>query len=217
MRTLRPRNDTPSISSRNRCSRPSSPRSAILPPAPTTRCHGNPSAPWRARTVKRAARGNPAAVATWPYVITLPRGTRAITALNFPSEVIPLAPAPSSVQPPPDIRARAPRATRRRPYDSFKGLMARPRGEPSSPTPSRVSSNSLGVSRLVAAYPSRRTGEVRPDDVDPVQDGGDAGQDDRGQEQSEQDPPQPRVVRCRRRGKRVRSRDLGTDDEPVHE
>lgn len=54
----------------------------MRPPAPTTRCHGRPFAPQSARTVRRAAPGKPAAFATSPYVVTLPRGIRAITARN---------------------------------------------------------------------------------------------------------------------------------------
>ena len=43
MSTRLPRNFTPSISRRMRCSIPASNLSLISPPAPTTRCHGSPS------------------------------------------------------------------------------------------------------------------------------------------------------------------------------
>ena len=43
MSTFRPRNRTPSPSRRSRCSRAESPRNLISPPAPSTRCQGNPN------------------------------------------------------------------------------------------------------------------------------------------------------------------------------
>jgi hypothetical protein len=78
MRTRSRRKVTPSATSRRRCSRPASPGREIRPPAPTTRCHGNPLPRCNAHTVSRAAPRKPAASATAPYEITLPRGMRAI-------------------------------------------------------------------------------------------------------------------------------------------
>ena len=92
IRTRPPRKVTPSMLSRRRCSWPSSPIRAIRPPAATTRCQGRPAPPYNALTVRRAAPGNPAASATWPYVITFPRGTLAITRRNRASVDKPQAP-----------------------------------------------------------------------------------------------------------------------------
>ena len=82
IRTRLPRKATPSMLRRRRCSRASSPVKAMRPPAATTRCQGNSAPPYNALTVRRAAPGNPAASATWPYVITFPRGTFSITRRN---------------------------------------------------------------------------------------------------------------------------------------
>ena len=43
MFTFSPKNPTPSARRCMRCSKPCSPASRILPPAPTMRCHGNPA------------------------------------------------------------------------------------------------------------------------------------------------------------------------------
>jgi hypothetical protein len=72
--TRRPRNRTPSASSRNRCSIAESPVNLIAPPAPNTRCHGNPNPRRKIAATCRAAPGNPAARAIPPYVETFPRG-----------------------------------------------------------------------------------------------------------------------------------------------
>lgn len=72
--TRRPRNRTPSASKRSLCSIAESPVSLISPPAPNTRCQGNPKPRRRAAATRRAAPGNPAARATPPYVETFPRG-----------------------------------------------------------------------------------------------------------------------------------------------
>jgi len=72
--TREPLKRTPSASRRRRCSKPDSAGKAILPPAATTRCHGNPCDCRNAHTTCRAAPGKPAARATAPYVETLPRG-----------------------------------------------------------------------------------------------------------------------------------------------
>lgn len=78
--TFLPRNRTPSLSSRKRCSKPSSPGREILPPEPITRCHGSPLTWRRTCATCRAQRGYPAAAAMPPYVLTLPRGIRRIMA-----------------------------------------------------------------------------------------------------------------------------------------
>jgi hypothetical protein len=72
--TRRPRNRTPSASRRSRCSIAESPVSLIWPPAPNTRCQGNPNPRRKAAATRRAAPGNPAARATPPYVETFPGG-----------------------------------------------------------------------------------------------------------------------------------------------
>lgn len=74
MSTLRPRKRTPSASNRNRCSMALSPVSLMAPPAPRTRCQGNPNPRRNTRATSRAAPGKPAARATPPYVDTFPRG-----------------------------------------------------------------------------------------------------------------------------------------------
>src|SRR5581483_3601405 len=79
MSTLRPRNLTPSASSRSRCSIAESPLSLISPPAPSTRCHGKPNPRRSTRATIRACPGRPAALATAPYVRTFPRGIARIT------------------------------------------------------------------------------------------------------------------------------------------
>ena len=79
MSTFRPRNRTPSACSRNRCSAAESPRNLISPPAPSTRCQGNPNPRCKMRATKRDRPGYPAALATPPYVNTLPRGMARIT------------------------------------------------------------------------------------------------------------------------------------------
>jgi hypothetical protein len=87
IQTRLPRNATPSVSSRRRCSNPDSPGKRIFPPAPNTRCHGNPRAARRAQTTCRAQPGKPAAAATSPYVDTLPLGILRIVSrimLNMP-------------------------------------------------------------------------------------------------------------------------------------
>lgn len=66
IRTRRPRNETPSSRRRRRCSSPSSPGSAIRPPAATTRCQGSAFPLRRAHTVMRAPPGAPPASATSP-------------------------------------------------------------------------------------------------------------------------------------------------------
>ena len=66
IQTRFPWNTTPSDSNRIRCSRAFSPVSEIFPPAPTTRCHGNPRPARSAHTTWRAEPGNPAARATAP-------------------------------------------------------------------------------------------------------------------------------------------------------
>ncbi len=63
---FRPRKRTPSASSRRRCSMAESPRTLISPPAPNTRCHGNPNPRCRTRATSRAPLGSPAARATAP-------------------------------------------------------------------------------------------------------------------------------------------------------
>ena len=77
--TRRPRNRTPSLSSRKRCSARESPRNLISPPAPSTRCHGNPYPRCKRRATMRDLPGYPAALATPPYVSTFPRGMARIT------------------------------------------------------------------------------------------------------------------------------------------
>ena len=72
--TFRPRKRTPSASNRNRCSIAESPRSLISPPAPSTRCQGNPYPLPKIRATNRADPGNPAIRAIPPYVETFPRG-----------------------------------------------------------------------------------------------------------------------------------------------
>ena len=79
MSTRRPRNRTPSLSSRNRCSAAESPRNLISPPAPSTRCQGNPNPRCRMRATMRDRPGYPAALATPPYVNTFPCGISRIT------------------------------------------------------------------------------------------------------------------------------------------
>ena len=79
MSTRRPRNRTPSLSRRNRCSAAESPRNLISPPAPSTRCQGNPNPRCKMRATMRDRPGYPAAWATPPYVNTLPRGIARIT------------------------------------------------------------------------------------------------------------------------------------------
>jgi hypothetical protein len=80
MSTFLPRKRTPSASSRSRCSIAESPRSLISPPAPSTRCQGNPYERCRTRATRRAAPAKPAARAMPPYVETLPRGMLRIVA-----------------------------------------------------------------------------------------------------------------------------------------
>ena len=74
MSTRRPRKRTPSASNRSRCSTAGSPRSLISPPAPRTRCQGNPNPRRKTAATCRAAPGKPAARAIPPYVDTLPCG-----------------------------------------------------------------------------------------------------------------------------------------------
>jgi hypothetical protein len=66
------------------------------PPDPTTRCHGSRADSddeWRIHTTPRAARGLPAAAATDPYVITLPRGMDRTTAITRSVKgVLPMVP-----------------------------------------------------------------------------------------------------------------------------
>ena len=82
---IRPRTSTltPSAASSRACKRgPSPPRRLIRPVAFTTRCHCTPSASGDALNTwptSRARRGSPAASATFPYVLTNPRGIRRIT------------------------------------------------------------------------------------------------------------------------------------------
>src|ERR1039458_378360 len=67
MSTRLPRNFTPSISRRMRCSIPASNLSLISPPAPTTRCQGRePPERCSSCATCRWYRGYPAAAATWP-------------------------------------------------------------------------------------------------------------------------------------------------------
>jgi hypothetical protein len=57
----------------------------MRPPDPTTRCHGSRADTddeWRIQTTPRAARGLPAAAATDPYVMSLPRGMDRTTAIT---------------------------------------------------------------------------------------------------------------------------------------
>jgi hypothetical protein len=121
-RTRPPRKVTPSILSRRRCSWPSSPVKAIRPPAATTRCQGSPVPAYNALTVKRAAPGNPAASATWPYVITFPRGTLAITRRNRAS--VDKSPPPDR-QPPRTLGSIIPMATRLGSQQSSHRLIVR--------------------------------------------------------------------------------------------
>jgi hypothetical protein len=72
--TRRPWKRTPSASKRNRCSTAESPRNLISPPAPNTRCHGNPNPRRKIAATCLAAPGYPAARAIPPYVHTFPRG-----------------------------------------------------------------------------------------------------------------------------------------------
>src|SRR5437016_7774646 len=78
--TRRARKRTPSLSRRSRWSMAESPRSLTSPPAPNTRCQGNPNERCRTPTTCRAAPGYPAPQATAPYVETFPRGIRRIAA-----------------------------------------------------------------------------------------------------------------------------------------
>jgi len=87
--TFRPRNRTPSASSRSRCSIAESPVNLIAPPAPNTRCQGNPKPRRKTRATIRAAPGYPAIFATPPYVDTFPRGIARI-ARSIRSRIAPV-------------------------------------------------------------------------------------------------------------------------------
>jgi hypothetical protein len=88
MSTRLPRNRTPSASSLSRCSTAESPVNLIAPPAPSTRCHGNPNPRRKTAATCRAAPGSLAARAIPPYVDTFPRGI-ARTACSIRSRVAP--------------------------------------------------------------------------------------------------------------------------------
>jgi hypothetical protein len=64
--TRRPRKRTPSASRRKRCSIAESPLNLISPPAPSTRCHGNPNPRLKIAATCLAAPGNPATRAIAP-------------------------------------------------------------------------------------------------------------------------------------------------------